>query len=528
MARRFARALVPSLADIAFIGVFLLVLWLGQFVVSRDGDLGWHIATGRVILETATVPTQDLFSYTMRGQPFVPHEWLAEVAFAAAYGVGGFDAVVVLAAIVIGATFAGLLLVMLRRGVNPLIAGPLVGLGVIASIAHWAARPHMFTFLFTLLWATALEGHRRGRIGVRGLAWLLPLMLVWVNVHGAFVIGYELAATYLVGATLMWLASAAPARLVHRRQMRDLSLLLALSLVISGVNPVGFELLYYTGNFVSADFLRASIPELQSPDFHSPLFFPLLLLIALALAVSVRREPTPLLLLASWGAFCLYAFRNLPQFVIICLPLIGESAQAQASHYASYATQPACSELLRQGVARLRRIGASLRPGAARSGGVVAALAVVVIAGLLSQGVRFDFWRRGNGFEQHAFPLAAIEHLKPFPPGRRVFNDGSWGGYLIFCCTPQAPPFVDGRVDFYGAAYISDYYRTLNGEPGWREVLDRYQVDWVMIFSDRPLVPWLEHDPAWQRIYADATAVVFVRRQHLSGGPARAPVGHER
>src|SRR5262245_50202206 len=130
----------------AFIGVFLMVLWLGQFVISRDGDLGWHIATGRVILSTHHIPTEDLFSYTMRGQPFVPHEWLAEIAFAGAYELGGFDAVALLAAVVIGATFAGLTAVMLRRGVSPLIVVPLVGLGVLASIVHWATRPHLFTF----------------------------------------------------------------------------------------------------------------------------------------------------------------------------------------------------------------------------------------------------------------------------------------------------------------------------------------------------------------------------------------------
>ena len=53
----------------------------------------------------------------------------------------------------------------------------------------------------------------------------------------------------------------------------------------------------------------------------------------------------------------------------------------------------------------------------------------------------------------------------------------------------------------------------MRGKPGWHEVLDRYGVDWMMVFPDRPLMPRLERDPAWRRIYADPTAVVFVRRQ---------------
>jgi hypothetical protein len=520
--QRLARLLIPSLADMAFIGVFFMVLWLGQFVISRDGDLGWHIATGRVILSTGHIPTEDLFSYTMPGQPFTPHEWLAEVVFAGAYQLGGFNAVALLAAVVIGATFAGLAAVMLRRGISPLIVVPLVALGVLASIVHWAARPHMFTFLFTFLWATMLERHRRGQVGLRGLIWLLPLMLLWVNTHGAFVIGDELTATYLAGATVMWLISAAPDRPANARQVRELILLLGLSLLISGANPVGFRLLAYTGDFVSADFVRATIPELQSPDFHSLLFYPTLLLIAFALAVSVRRELTPMLLLASWGAFCLYAFRNLPQFIIICLPLLGESAQALASGYAARAeSQSQAPERARQAVAWLRRAGAGLQLGATRIGGPLPAIVVVVVALLLAQGVRFDIKQSGNGFDRGAFPIDAIEHLKPFPPGQRVFNDGSWGGYLALCCWPKVYNFVDGRVDFYGAAHMYDYYRILNAQPGWRESLDRHQVDWVMVFPHQPLVSWLERDPDWRRIYADQTAVVFVRRTSAATSPSQ-------
>jgi hypothetical protein len=512
VARRLTRALIPSLCDLIFVGVFVLVLWLGQFVISRDGDLGWHIATGQVILDTGSIPTQDLFSYTMRGQPFVPHEWLAEVLFALSYRLSGFDGVALVVAVAIGATFAGLSLVTLRRGVSPLIVLPLVGLGVLASVAHWAARPHAFTFFFTLVWATILEEHRRGAVGWRGLLGLLPLMLVWINTHGAFIIGYELATTYLAGAALLWLANPAPERQRYGRQARELALLLALALLMSGANPVGFELLAYTRDFVRADFLRATIPELQSPDFHNLLFYPLLALLALALAVSTRRELTPMLLLASWGAFGLYAFRNVPQFIIICLPLLAESAQTLLSERMARAEAAPASRLLTGLLGRAKRIDTNLALGATRGVGLVPVLAIVVAVGLLAQGVRLDFRQRGISFDRHAFPIDAIERLQPFPPGQRVFNDGSWGGYLILCCNKQAPPFVDGRVDFYGAEYMREYYLTLNGEPGWHDVLDRYQDDWVMIFPDRPLAFWLAQAPAWQRIYADATTLVFVRR----------------
>jgi hypothetical protein len=512
--RRIARALIPSPADLVFIGTFLLVLWLGQFISNRDGDLGWHIAIGRLILDTRSIPTHDLFSYTLQGQPFVPHEWLAEVVFAAVYALGGFDGVALMTALVIALTFGGLAAVMLRRGVSPLVVLPLSALGVLTSVAHWATRPHIFTFLFTFLWATMLEGHRRGTIGGRKLVWLLPLMLVWVNFHGAFIIGDALTATYLAGAVLMWLVSAGPARTVYRRQLLELSALLALSVLVSGVNPSGFGLLGNNAGFFHQDALLTLTPEWQSPDFHNALFYPLLLLLAAATAVSVRREVTPLLLLMSWVAFSLYSFRNLAQFVIICLPLLGDSIQALLAEYAARAeTQANTAAWLGRLVARLRQAEANFRAGAAKAaGGAPSVLAVLLVAAVLAGGTRIDLWRSGYGFSEHEFPIAAIQNIRPFPPGQRVFNDAPWGGYLAFCCWPQVRNFFDGRIDFYGADFMRDYQRVQNAEPGWSEILNRYQIDWVMLFPNRPLVGWLERDPRWRRIYADETAVVFVRR----------------
>jgi hypothetical protein len=227
---------------------------------------------------------------------------------------------------------------------------------------------------------------------------------------------------------------------------------------------------------------------------------------------------TPLLLLLSWAAFSLYSFRNLVQFVIICLPLVVESAQALlAEQAACMETQLSIAAWLRRLVGRLRRFDANIRAGVGRAaGGPASALALVIVAAVLAGGTRIDLWRRGYGFSEGTFPVAAVQQLRPFPPGQRVFNDALWGGYLAFCCWPDVRVFFDGRIDFYGAAYFRDYQRVQDAEPGWREVLDRYQVDWVMVFPDRPLVAWLEQDSSWQRIYADQTAVVFVRRQPSS------------
>jgi hypothetical protein len=515
MIGRLTRWLLPSLPDLVFIGVLLLVLWLGSFVMVRDSDFGWHIATGRVIINTGSVPQTDLFSYTDPGRRYIPHEWLAEVIFALVFSAGGFTGLMLLTAGLIALTFAGLTAVLLDRGVSAAITLPLVTLGVLTSVAHWAPRPHIFTFLFTLIWATALERHRRSPPLARrplGALWrLFPLLLIWVNLHGAFLIAFELTASYLAAALVMAITAAPAERAAHWLQARDLALLLALAIPITAINPVGFDLLRYSLDFVGQGYLRDIIPELQSPDFHDPLFAPLLALLAIALGVSVRRQLAPMILIVSWAAFTLISFRNIPQFVIICLPLIAESLQDLLVASAARIDGSAPPWLARA-VAWARRKSEGFTAAARQArGGASALLGLAVVAALLAQGVRIDLWGGDYAFSDSAFPVRAVERMRPFPPGQRLFNDALWGGYFSFCCWPAVQNFVDGRVDMYGETYMREYFSAIAGEPGWRQLLDRYRVDWVMIAPDRPLARWLVIDPGWRELYRDGVAVVFVR-----------------
>jgi hypothetical protein len=145
------------------------------------------------------------------------------------------------------------------------------------------------------------------------------------------------------------------------------------------------------------------------------------------------------------------------------------------------------------------------------SGGLPGLIGLVVVAVLMANGVRFDLWGGDYSFREPAFPIRAVEHLKPLLPGKRMFNDAQWGGYLSFCCWPEVKTFVDGRVDMFGEAYMRGYYRAIDAKPGWKEFFDQYRIDLVMIDAARPLAYWLEHDPDWRLLYRDETAVVFVR-----------------
>ena len=180
--------IIPRFEDILFLAIFLAVIGLGPRLLNMDGDLGRHLTIGNYILDNLTIPTRDIFSHTMEGLQLTPHEWLAQVIFALSYRLAGLDGIVIICALLIATTFTLVYRQCMMQSNVLLMSLGMTILGVAAASLHWLARPHLFTLLFTVLWIGEMEYMRRNG-SIRW--WALPLlMLIWVNSHGAFIIGF--------------------------------------------------------------------------------------------------------------------------------------------------------------------------------------------------------------------------------------------------------------------------------------------------------------------------------------------------
>src|ERR1700693_3693635 len=201
------RFLLPSARDIIFIFLFwsLLAGPLSNRPLADD-DIGWHIRTGELILATHSLPRTDPFSSTMQGQPWFAWEWVYDLLLGILHRAGGLNGVVWLCALLVAAIFALLLSQLLRRGTGLLLAIVLMLLALAASTIHLYARPHIVSWLFSMLWFVALErwerwnGRERGSLP-RWIPWFFPAsMLLWVNLHGGWLFGIVLLGIYPVAA----------------------------------------------------------------------------------------------------------------------------------------------------------------------------------------------------------------------------------------------------------------------------------------------------------------------------------------
>jgi hypothetical protein len=564
------RFLLPSLRDIIFIFLFwsLLAGPLSNRPLA-DADIGWHIRTGEQILATHSLPRTDPFSSTMQGQPWFAWEWLYDLLLGILHQACGLNGVVLLCAVLVAAIFAPLLSQLLQRGTGLPLAVVLMLLAEASSTIHLYARPHIVSWLFSLLWFIALEDWERRerwpldalrfssfavcglpggrRIAIseertanseqrttsdqrcehrslpRWIPWSFPAsMLLWVNLHGGWLFGMALLGTYSFTAFVESVRARdafAAIRAAHRA--RAMAAAWLASAMATLVNPFGWRLHAHVYRYLSDRYLMNWIDEFRSPDFHgwAQRCFAVILVLVLIAFVSNRRNlrlsHLLVVLLAAYAGF--YSSRNLPVssmlLVLVAGPILWED-------FVSLADKPGAWQWLRNGTARIStfsdRMGAQERQLRGHLWPIVSA--ALAFAVCLQGGWIGSRQLIHAQFDPKRVPVAAVTFLQSEFQGKQpgaepVFSTDAWGGYLIYRMYPERKVVVDDRHDLYGSGRIRQYLILTQAEPGWQSVLKEWQIRTALLPADSTLANLLRELPQdWRVAYEDNVAVVFERR----------------
>jgi hypothetical protein len=509
-------ALSPRLGELVCALVVLLLALAPNSLLNGDGDTAHHLLAGSVILREGAVPRVDIFTWPNGGQPFLDWEWLAEALYAAANQAAGLNGVALLAATLIAAALYGLYRRLIGAGLSTLPALLVLLLAAVTSEIHWLARPHLFSLVLTVVALSILESVRAGRAPARRLAWLAPLMALWANLHAGFVVGIALCAAYGAGALIERATVAgAGASLLRRIAPAGPSpgpgpaaygLALAAAVAAPLLNPYGPALYAHIAAYYASPVQTAVIVEYLPPNFTQPITWGFAVMLASATAVVLaawrRLPPAHLGLLVVWAALALHAARYVLQFSVITPFLLA----------------PAVAWLLDRAAARrpgrwwARYAGGASRP-LAQPGLLLAA--VVALAALAAAGGRLGPVQVLNAhWTTPPFPQAAVRWLQTSPaaPTGPMFNDMTWGGYMLYTLYPTRKVFIDSQQDAYGETLFQDYISIFSLAPGWDRILARYGVAWAIVPPRSPLARALQaQTPPWPVAYADGAAVILLR-----------------
>jgi hypothetical protein len=504
-----SRWVFPAVADLIFLLALSAAIAAGAILVSWNGDSARHLTVGEHMLTNGRILSEDVFSYTRGGDPFVPYEWLSEVFTASSYRVGGLGGIALLYGAVIGATFAILHEQIVARGNGVLLAGLVTAMAMAASSFHWLARPHVFTFLGLAVFAAVLDGWYRQRLSSRAL-WVLPaVMIPWVNLHGGFLIGLGLIAVYL-GADLLLATRDGWGSLAMAR-FRRLALMAAACCVTTALNPEGLGLFQHFYEAFRRGFIVDRTAEFMSPNFHQATFRSfLVMLIATIAAIAWSRRRLDLregMLLIAFTVLALYSARHIVLFAIVVAPLLATELRAVELPKAGLLSR---IDRIRQSWDGLDdRLSERDRWRSSHVWPLAVVMGLMAVSSLqLRAGMEETL---GVAFDPTLQPVRAVKYLQREQPLGQGFNQIEWGGYLLHTLWPTDRVFIDGQTDFYGEALLREYIKVGNLEGGWQDVLDKYGVRWVLFNTDTPLVSALEASPGWRVTYQDAIATVLMR-----------------
>jgi hypothetical protein len=484
---------IPRMEYILLAALFWGISASGPKILNFDGDLPRHLLLGRLIRETRSVPVTDTFSFRTEGFPSIPHEWLSQVIFSISNDLLGISGVVLLTALIVTAAWTIVYYETAKRSNNMFASLIVIALGIGASMIHVLPRPHLFTYLFTALWITVLE---RITSNKPRLWWLLPLlMILWVNLHGMFVLGMIIWGIYLLGSLL-----ENPSRTWFTTSSTK-SMLIGgvLSLFATFLSPSGVKIWEAITSLGSNTYITSRIPEYQSANFHLPETWPFILILIITVGGFARSShKTPwryILLTASFTAIALYTSRMIPLFAIVMVPIAAKTL----------------GDLLKQEFpeSRFSAMEKNISTINSSSNGIVWIFVVLLAVVLLFRaGKAIDPESKGNVFDERFFPVQAVSWLNSHSQQGNMFNEFDWGGYLLLNLSPRQQIFMDGHTHIYGETLTREYETVSTLKDGWQEILDKYQVRWAIVRAHSPIARGLESNN-WKIIYQDETTIIL-------------------
>ena len=276
-----------------------------------DFDYWWQRRSGEYIVRNLSIPRTDPFTFTAAGKAWVDHEWLSQALMYATESVFGYLGLF-LAFMALGVAAWALVYRLLRsEGLGEMQALALSIAPAAFGATYWRARPAMFTVFFAAYFISEMFAARRGE---RRTLWrLVPITMLWANLHGGYVIGLVLIAMF--AAAQWWDRSD-----TRGPSWRHIAIVGACAFLVAGVNPYTYKLWEYPLTYLGgSNSSMVTVDEWQSPDFHELRNIPLALLIIIAMAFGAngrRFDAWRTLLIAVFGLMALQSMRHQPLFAI--------------------------------------------------------------------------------------------------------------------------------------------------------------------------------------------------------------------
>jgi hypothetical protein len=462
-----------------------------------DLDMFHEMALIREALSIGRIPYEDSFAFVPTVTPVVHHEWgtgLVLYLFAVTSG-WGLSGIVLLRWLLVAAIGIGAWMVARRRGGDEVVLALLASVGATLVGAGFSpVRAQMFTYLFVIAMLLLVPAH--ARLGMRFvLAWL-AIFVVWLNMHGGFVVGMGLFAIFTAESAARTFVETGRASMVWHED-RHLFLALFAMLLLVLVNPYGW---HYPGYVLEA--LRLDRPLIAEwGPIWDPRVAPFLQLgftvsLAVVLYAVFHRRHLALLpglpMLAAAGFFAVRHQRIVPIYAILWFCLLP-----------GYLAGTPLEVLLRRWAKRYA-------PAVAITGLIIALFGAMSF--VRSQAWRLELPETPQAKGIH-YPVGAVRFLEQAGFSGNLMTHFTAGAYVSWMLHPRVRVGLDSRYEVaYPPEWIMENAALYAAQGHWQSVLERYAPDAVLVPVHAPLDAALRgsgEQTGWNEWYRDGGYAVY-------------------
>lgn len=480
------------------------ILWLLLFLkgaLTLDPDFGWHIQMGNLIRKSG-IPRTDPFSYTMPNYPYIDASWLSDVLISFLYPLIGLAGLAAIFATLV----AGVFIVVVPNSTRKWAVIP----GFLAAsifLARAGIRPQVIDWLF---FAGLLRLISEKPVWIKWRWLSVPIFILWTNLHAGVVLGL---GVYLLKTADDWLKS-------KRIPFTDLFLLILASLATL-INPYGPRIWIEIINTLNSGFLRQTIAEWQP--------------------IWMRMEWGVIGVIGLMTAFIWWQRQKIPLWqTILSMVLIGASIMSlrHAALLAVIGMQLLPFNLMQFEIALPKN------PTNRKRFANFKRLMILIAGGLFVLDLTL-ITKELKDLQSNTFcPIEAINYLRANIKEGEVFNYYGFGGCMIWKL-PEKKTFVDGRMPVWQQpprfgqsewAY-KEYIGLASGIINYADIFPKYDIKMVLwnkdtsntgiltiwannLFNSRlpknapqTLLTKLANDTAWDLIYKDKTALIYIKRK---------------
>lgn len=467
-----------SYAGFLLLSLVLAVIFIIVVLMPLEPSDYWtYLRIGDEIVRTQAIPNTEFITYTSGGQPALFTYWLASLLLLGIYKVGGLTLTALVMGLCIVGLYALIWLCLRELKLGPVSASLVLLIAALMGSNNWSTRPQNFALpLFGLTLLILLKWQKRsGR-----LLWLLPLVsILWVNLHGSFILLFVL----LISALIFGSGSR-----------KQLAIVTFLSLAATLINPYGIHLWANTAGMVGNDLIKTYSFEWQPPmnqGWQLNLFFGSFLVIALVTAfTNIKVKLLWWVWFLGFGWMALSSTRYVLWFSLIEALLLAQLAAHWLERY-----------LDKRPVFPRRVFNLTL--------GVI----VLVLPLAFLPDIRQQWWKQAPESLADTTPVQAVEWIKAHPElPEHIWANWVASIYMSYAL-PERPVWITNRIEDFNEQIFLDNKSLMRASYDWQKILDGYDVNVLLLDQtyEKPLIEAVSLSKNWVEIYRDERGLIFIK-----------------